>query len=694
MSTVAAHAPPGAATTQGPGRAVPQGAWKVTVAYATLFGLAATLGRFYQEERISVLWPAAGVLVLWTLARSQGRRRWVDLLLVAAVSMVAILATDGTTLEACALAAGQVAQAVGTALVLNQSATLRAGGGQRSLRHVEDLWLLVAAALVGSAASALTSQLLLALGPDPLPWSSMAPRAVRNAASILVIAPAGLALVEWAQSPPRPRRARPSRLRTGRILEHTAALCMVPLTYAAWFWLDELPLIFPLLILTVWAGARLRTWFVLVHDTVAAVAAVAFTLAGAGPFVTVGVGWIEVVLAQLYVGIVCTIGLALALARDERVRLAREASRARDAARAQADLLATIVDTMTEGVSVVHADGRIILRNPRASELLGVDRSVAGSVGSTGEHGLLRLDGEPLPDSELPYRRALSDGMVRELLLRRALPGAHGETRILAFNSSTLPGGDGDGVVVTAVRDVTAERRELEHAAQVQARLSPERTPTVPGYEVSARVLSAGMVGGDFYDWETVDGRLTVALADVMGKGLGAAILAAAARTALRARPHDADLGVAISGAERTITDDLRRTGAFVTAFVAQLDPATHRVEYVDAGHGLAFVARAATGQVERLPATGPPLGVLSDVVREARGLELHPGDLLVAVSDGMLDALGGAIEDLGVVEDALRADGTAEEVVTALLALVRPDREVVDDVTVVALRRRTDAVP
>lgn len=60
-------------------------------------------------------------------------------------------------------------------------------------------------------------------------------------------------------------------------------------------------------------------------------------------------------------------------------------------------------------------------------------------------------------------------------------------------------------------------------------------------------------------------------------------------------------------------------------------------------------------------------------------------------ISFSMLDALGGAIEDLGAVEDVLRADGTADEVVSALLALVRVDREVVDDVTVVALRRHAD---
>lgn len=667
-------------------RAVPRGEWKTPAAYATLFGLAAALGRLVQEDRISLLWPAAGVLVLWGLARGRARRRWVDLVLVVVVGTAVFLLTGSPPLETAALVTAQVVQAVGSVLLLDRSATLRAGRGQRALRHVEDLWLLVAAALVASTGAALASQLLLVAGDASLPWSAVPTRAVRNAASVLVIVPAGLALVEWAQTPPRPYPARPSRLRTGRIIEHTVALCLVPLTYASWFWLQEVPLVFPLLVLTVWAGARLRTWFVLVHDTVAATAAIAFTVGGAGPFVGAADRTVELVLAQLYIGIVCTIGLALALARDERIRLAREASRARDAARAQAELLSTVVDTMTEGVSVVDVHGRIILRNPRATELLGVDRSHAGSVGSAGEHGLLRLDGDALPDDELPYRQALAAGAVRELLLRRAAPDARGETRILAFNSSTLPRA-GSGVV-TVVRDVTAERRELEHAAQVQARLSPEDAPVVPGYEVAARVLSAGMVGGDFYDWGVVDGRLTVVLADVMGKGLGAAILAATARTALRARPHDVALGAAVAAAERTMADDLARTGAFVTALVAQVDPVSHRLDYVDAGHGLSFVARAATGQVDRLAATGPPLGILAGDVRESRSTVMQPGDLLVSVSDGMLDALGGAIADLGAVDEVLRAGGSAADVVASLIALVRTDREVVDDVTVVALRR------
>lgn len=667
-------------------RAVPRGEWKTTAAYATLFALAATAGRMFQEDRISLMWPAAGVVVLWVLARGLAPRRWVDLALLAVLGVVVGLATGSTAAEAAGLAVSQVAQAVVSALLLHRSATMRSGRGQRALRHVEDLWLLVAAALLGSAAAAVAGHVVFELGGVGLPWWSVLTRTLRNTASVLVVVPVAVALVEWAQTPPRPYPSRPSRLRTGRIIEHTAALCLVPLTYAAWFWLEDVPLVFPLLVLTVWAGARLRTWFVLLHDTVAATSAIAFTVAGAGPFVSAGTLGAELALAQLYVGIVCTIGLALALARDERIRLAREAARARDAARAQAELLSTVVDTMTEGVSVVDAHGRIILRNPRATQLLGVDRSHAGSVGSAGEHGLLRLDGDPLPDDELPYRQALAAGAVRELLLRRAAPDARGETRILAFNSSTLPRA-GSGVV-TVVRDVTAERRELEHAAQVQARLSPEDAPVVPGYEVAARVLSAGMVGGDFYDWGVVDGRLTVVLADVMGKGLGAAILAATARTALRARPHDVALGAAVAAAERTMADDLARTGAFVTALVAQVDPVSHRLDYVDAGHGLSFVARAATGQVDRLAATGPPLGILAGDVRESRSTVMQPGDLLVSVSDGMLDALGGAITDLGAVDEVLRAGGSVADVVASLIALVRTDREVVDDVTVVALRR------
>lgn len=669
-------------------RAEPTGAWKTTAAYATLYLLTATLGRVFQEDRISVLWPAAGILVLWALARSRAAHRWVDLGLVAVLGAVAALLTGGTAVEAVALAAGQVAQLLVSAGVLGGSGTLRAGLGRRALRHVEDLWLLVAAALLGSVASALASQLALELGHSGLPWASVLPRAVRNTASVLVIVPVALALVEWAQTPPRTDASRRGRLRIGRLVEHTTALAMVPLTYAAWFLLEDVPLIFPLLVLTVWAGARLRTWFVLLHDTTAAVAAVAFTLAGAGPFVTVGVGWIEVVLAQLYVGIVCTIGLALALARDERVRLARDATRARDAAQAQAELLSTVVDTMAEGVSVVGPDGRILLRNPRASELLGPERTAVGEVGTGGAHGLLRLDDSPLPDADLPYRRALAGEPVRDLLLRR-WDDASGESRTLAFNSTPLP--HGDRGVVTIVRDVTVERRELEHAAQVQARLFPQDSPRVPGYEVAARAVSAGMVGGDFYDWVLADERLTLVLADVMGKGLGAAILAATARTALRTRADDGDLGPAVTAAEQAVDDDLRRTGAFVTAFVARLDPRTHHLEYVDAGHGLAFVARKATGHVERLAATGPPLGVLTGLTREARRLTLDPGDLVVAVSDGMLDALGGAIGDLAAVEAVLRDDGGAQDVVTSLLALVPSDAHLPDDVTVVVLHRHLE---
>ncbi len=665
---------------------VPPADLGTALTWAAACGATAVLGRLLQDDGISLLWPAAGVVTLWALARGRGRGRWLDLVLLTLVSAGAVLATDGAPAGALALATGQVVQAVVTVAAVGRSPAWRAARGVRALRGADELWVLVGTAVLASLAGPVATQLVLDLMGQPVPWSTVPARAVRNVASVLVIVPVGLALAGWLRARAA-AQARPHRLRAGRLVEHAAALALLPVTYVAWFSFQQVPLVFPLLLLTVWAGARLRTWFVLLHDTVAAVAAVAFTVAGAGPFADVGSRALEVMLAQLYVAIVCTIGLALALARDERLRLVRAAARARDVARAQAELLGTVVDTMSEGVSVVAPDGTIVLRNPRATALLGVDRSAAGDVGTGGAHGLLRLDGTPLPDDALPYRRALAQGAVRDLLLRRAARDPRDGVRILAFNSTPLP--DPGRGVVTVVRDVTAERRELEHAAQVQASLLPDRTPDVPGYELAARAVAAGMVGGDVYDWGVEAGRLGLVVADVMGKGVGAAILAATTRAAFRSRPHRAALGDAVAAAERTLAPDLERAGAFVTAFVAAVDPTTHELEYVDAGHGLAFLARARDGRVERLAATGPPLGVLPGQPRLARRTCLAPGDVLVAVSDGLLDALGGSVADLAAVEGALRDACGAEEAVDALVALVPAECEVVDDVTVVALRRR-----
>lgn len=665
--------------------------WRMLLGFAAIYAGAALVGRLTVLEggEISLVWPAAGVAVLWLAVRADGSLPRVDIAALAAVTWVVNVLTGSPALEALVLSGASVAQATTFCVLFRRwCPRIWAGAGRSAFVRVEELWWLVLTALLSSLVSGLLVPAVGWLAGDGWSWPLVLVWVVRNTVSILVVGTLGFSIGSWLHER-RVARATPGaprRVISARVGEHVAAVIVPPAMYGLWFVaLESLPLAFPLIALTVWTGTRLRTRFVVAHDSAMGTTAIVFTLMGIGPFAAVGDEVTQVVVAQLYVGLVSVIGLALALSRDERDRLVRDVRAAGDEARAQAGLLATIVDTMDEGVTVTDAHGGILLRNRRASELMGGVTSTTGAVATSAYYGLYRADGSPLPDDELPYRRALAGHDVRDLdLLLRNQGVPRG--RVLSFSSACLPAEAG-GAVVTVMRDVTAQREELTRAAQVQASLLPASLPDVPGYEVAARFSPAGSVGGDFYDWQPVFGGLVVTLADVMGKGTGAAILAATSRSVLRSFGPERDVAAALVAAEEAMEVDLANAGAFVTVFHARVDVATGTVTYADAGHGLSLVVRA-DGRGERLPALGLPLGVDPGAPRRSGAAHLDPGDLLLMFSDAVLDAIGGTVADLGVVEAAVRGAASADDAAQAVLALVAAAGEQLDDLTVVAVRR------
>ncbi|MET0916525.1 MAG: SpoIIE family protein phosphatase, partial [Jiangellaceae bacterium] len=132
---------------------------------------------------------------------------------------------------------------------------------------------------------------------------------------------------------------------------------------------------------------------------------------------------------------------------------------------------------------------------------------------------------------------------------------------------------------------------ELSQAAEVQRQLLPKVPPTVPGYQIAGRCVPAAEVGGDFFDWLTLDdGTPQITLADVMGKGIPAALIAASVRAILRGGSLHNGLEAAVNQSALGMEPDLDETGRFVTLFTARIDQATGTVTYVDAGHGLSII--------------------------------------------------------------------------------------------------------
>jgi serine phosphatase RsbU (regulator of sigma subunit) len=237
--------------------------------------------------------------------------------------------------------------------------------------------------------------------------------------------------------------------------------------------------------------------------------------------------------------------------------------------------------------------------------------------------------------------------------------------------------------------------REMGLARNIQASLLPEAPPRIPGAELAGVCVPARNVGGDYFDMFALPGgRAGLLVADVSGHNVGAALMMAVSRTALRAEIARASgPEEALSRANRLLDGDLVRSELFVSVFLGYYDPATGDLDYASAGHNPALLRRAAGGAPEWLDAEGILLGVTADFPFERKTVRLAPGDLVLLYTDGLTEARSPFEEMFGddrlaVALDEAGARPTAE-IPAALLAAV--DRHTgaapADDRTVVVLR-------
>jgi hypothetical protein len=194
-------------------------------------------------------------------------------------------------------------------------------------------------------------------------------------------------------------------------------------------------------------------------------------------------------------------------------------------------------------------------------------------------------------------------------------------------------------ILMLELKDKLMAKDEIQFARQVQLALMPDRQPSIDCWSVWSTSVPANDVGGDLVDYiELPSERLGIALGDVAGKGLGAALLSAKLQASLRAigpeSPSLDELGSRMNG----ILNQDGLDNRYATLFYAEISPGSGHIRYLNAGHNPPFVLRI-NGRVEDLPASSFPLGMLPSVNYEEGVLDMEPGELLLIYSDGLSEA-------------------------------------------------------
>lgn len=232
---------------------------------------------------------------------------------------------------------------------------------------------------------------------------------------------------------------------------------------------------------------------------------------------------------------------------------------------------------------------------------------------------------------------------------------------------------------------------ELDRAAEIQRGLLPDRAGLrVPGHELAVLCVPSRTVGGDLVDYYlTPDGHLVLTLGDVMGKGIGASIMMATVRAALRTTSRRLPPAEAVAAAAATLDEDLQRTGTLVTLYHSRFDLTDGSAEFVDAGHGLCLKVTGGS-VVEQSPRLGGlPLGVRTGDSWVGHHSQLLPGDALVAFSDGLLDLFPDLDSAFDEIVRVVTTAPDAAAVVAHFEALAR-SVAVSDDVAMIVLRKET----
>jgi serine phosphatase RsbU (regulator of sigma subunit) len=313
----------------------------------------------------------------------------------------------------------------------------------------------------------------------------------------------------------------------------------------------------------------------------------------------------------------------------------------------------------------------------RVWDTLGFDLRIRAAIGKASKDLL------EVVESHQPIIDALDRGRGREaaLLLRN-----HVETFLEYLRKSESDSGFHKAL-----------RRDLEGAKDVQQAFFPPETLSIPCLSCETFYQPANEIGGDYYDFLSLQsGRWGIAIGDVSGKGIGAALLMASLQASLRAQalqPH-LDLSALIENVNRLVYES-SPTHSFASLFYAEYEPGTRVMKYVNAGHNPPIVVRPRNGSCDiyHLDAGGMPVGIFGDAQFPCTRFQFEVGDVFVAYTDGITEADNRQGEQWGVkrLENLLRScsRATSEQIIRRILDEVsafangQPQR---DDMTLVVM--------
>ena len=258
----------------------------------------------------------------------------------------------------------------------------------------------------------------------------------------------------------------------------------------------------------------------------------------------------------------------------------------------------------------------------------------------------------------------------------------------------------GSAMLHREARDKQLLDNELRTARECQRILMPSMAPRLASFDIAAVNYPASVVSGDYYDYLEVDkDHLGIVIADVCGKGVPASLIMASCRSILRAKAAaQISPSEVLRSVNRQIFPDIRED-IFITMIYLILEGETDVVRLARAGHDAALVCRAATGEVEKVEAVGTAVGIDSggvfDRVIKDHEFQLHEGDVLLLITDGVTEALNPEEEEFGAerLKEVLRnyRDHSAAGLLARIceqLRLFTGRAKQSDDITLIAVKK------